>query len=251
MTRFFLVFTIIAGCNYAFAVGNVPDNIDKSSATEARLRYLHAVKNYTLLTEIQIADQNDHREYKSVLFGSYYRFRDHLRAGLFYQRQYGFRHDADWFKDPTTLVWQWRNTNDRGEDLAILDISPKMVLPDHENTTLEFKTRYEYNFFNNNRSIRFRPTFTYFWIPEEEPVASFFIQAEQLFSLNYGSHGKSEQWAYLGGLYHFNSQFQLGGFLAHQWQAWSSTPEYTAITGKTYRVHADSDVLGITLILKN
>lgn len=250
MTRLLLTLVIIANCNFAFAIGNVPDNIEKFSATEARLRYLHALKNYTLLTEIQLANQPENREYKSALLGSYYRFHDNLRAGLFYQRQYGFRHDADWFKDPATLVWQWRNTNDRGEDLAILDISPKMILPDRENMTLEFKLRYEYNFFNDNQSIRFRPTFTYFWMPEGEPVASFFMQAEQLYSLNYGSHATSEKWVYIGGLYHFNSHFQLGGYIAHQWQAWSSTPAYTAITGKTYMVHADSDVLGFTLILK-
>lgn len=80
-----------------------------------------------------------------------------------------------------------------------------MILPDRENMTLEFKARYEYNFFNYNQSIRFRPTFTYFWMPEGEPVASFFMQAEQVLGLNYGTHSINERWLYLGGLYHFNS----------------------------------------------
>lgn len=247
MTRLFLVLAIIVSYSSAFAVGNAPDNIDTSHETEARLRYLQSVKNFTLFAEAQVSDQSDFREYKSIMLGSYYRFFDNLRAGLFYQRQYGFRHDEDWFKDPVTL-WQWRNTNNRGEDLAILDVSPKMSLA--ENWTFEFKTRYEYNFFNSDRSLRLRPNLTYFYLRDGEPLASFFLQAEQVLGLNYGTHTVNERWLYLGGLYHYSPGLQFGLFAAQKWQQWSSTPNYTAITGKTYTVDADSDILGLTLILK-
>lgn len=251
MTRLFLVFAIIASCNSAFAVGNVPDDIRTANETEARLRYLQPVKSFTLFGEAQLAEQSDDRKYKSIMIGSYYRFHNNFRAGLFYQRQYGFRHDHDWFKDPTTLVWQWRDTNTRGEDLAVLDISPKFVLPFGKETwTFEFKTRYEYNFFNSDRSLRLRPNLTYFYLHDDEPLASFFLQAEQVLGLNYGTHSINERWLYLGGLYHYSPSLQFGAFAAQKWQQWSSTPEYTAITGKTYTVDADSDVLGITLILK-
>lgn len=248
MIRLLLVLAIITSCSFTFAAGNVPEHINKSSETEARLRYLQSVNNFTLFAEAQVADQSDHREYKSIMLGSYYRFFDNLRAGLFYQRQYGFRHDEDWFKDPVTLVWQWRNTNDRGEDLAILDLSPKVSLAD--SWTFEFKTRYEYNFFNSDRSLRLRPNLTYFYLRDGEPLASFFLQAEHVLGLNYGTHAVNERWLYLGGLYHYSSALQFGLFAAKKWQQWSSTPNYTAITGKTYTVDADSDVLGLTLILK-
>ena len=247
MTRLFLIFAIMVNCSSVFAVGNVPDSIHKSSETEARFRYLQPVKNLTLFAEAQVSDQSEAREYKSILLGSYFRFFDNLRAGLFYQRQYGFRHDEDWFKDPVTL-WQWKNTNDRGEDLALLDISPKFSFA--ENWTFEFKARYEYNFFNSDRSLRLRPNLTYFYLRDGEPLVSFFLQAEQVLALNYGTHSVNERWIYLGGLYHYSSTWQFGLFAAQKWQQWSSTPNYTAITGKTYTVDADSDVLGLTLILK-
>lgn len=251
MTRFFFFLILFVFCSSVFAVGNVPDDIKSTHEAEARLRYLHVIKNYTLMGEVQISDQSDNRKFKSALIGSYYRFSDNLRTGFFYQRQYGLRHDNDWFKDPVTL-WQWRDTNNRGEDLAILDISPKFILPfadDH--WTFEFKTRYEYNFFNSDRSLRLRPNLTYFWLHDSTPLASFFLQAEQTLALNYGTHSINERWLYLGALYHHSTSLQVGAFIAQKWQEWSSTPEYTAITGKTYTVEADSQVFGATIILKN
>lgn len=231
----------------AFAVGNVPDDLGSKSETEVIIRLMQPIQQFTVYSEIQLAKQSDDRSYKTVFFGSYYRFYDNLRAGLFYQRQYGVRHNEDWFKD-AAAVWQWRDTEDRGEDLAILDVSPKMTLG--ENSTFEFKTRYEYNFFNSNQSLRLRPTLTYFWLGESEPIASFFLQAEQVLALNYGSHSITERWLYLGGLYHHNSLVQYGAFAAQKWQAWTSTPEYSGITNKTYSVDANSNVLGLMLILK-
>ncbi len=244
MIKFFL---ILFFSSTALAVGNVPDDIKTTTESEVRLRYLHPVKQFTLFSEIQLADQSDGREYKTIFLGSYYRFFDNLRAGLFYQRQYGFRHNEDWFKD-SSAVWQWKNTEDRGEDLAILDVSPKFSLGN--NWTFEFKTRYEYNFFNSDQSLRLRPNLTYFWLGEDKPIASFFLQAEHVLALNYGSHSTEERWAYLGALYHHSSNLQYGAFAAQKWQAWTSTPAYTATTGKTYSVDANSNVLGVMLILK-
>jgi len=244
MTKFLLIF-LFSGT--VFAVGNVPDDIKSTTESEARLRYLHPVNQFTLFSEVQLANQSGGREYKTIFLGSYYRFFDNLRAGLFYQRQYGFRHNEDWFKDPVTL-WQWQNTDDRGEDLAILDVSPKFSFA--ENWTFEFKTRYEYNFFNSNQSVRLRPNLTYFWLGENEPIASFFLQAEHVLALNYGSHSTEERWTYLGALHHHSSVLQYGAFAAQKWQAWTSTSAYTATTGKTYSVDANSNVLGAMLILK-
>ena len=71
MTRLLLVLAIITSCSFAFAAGNVPEHINKSSETEARFRYLQSVNNFTLFAEAQVADQSDHREYKSIMLGSY------------------------------------------------------------------------------------------------------------------------------------------------------------------------------------
>ncbi|AZZ35324.1 hypothetical protein CIK05_00400 [Bdellovibrio sp. qaytius] len=243
MIKFFLILLLSSS---TFAAGNVPDNIAPTNEGELRLRYLQSIDQYTLYSEIQLANQSDNREFKSVLAGSYYRFYDNLRAGLFYQRQYGVRHNEDWFKDPASAVWHWRNADHRGEDSAVLDISPKMAF---ENFTVEFKFRYEHGFFNSQNFLRPRLGLTYFWLGDNEPVASAFVQAENLIQLK---NGKTEQrWLYIGGLYHYNTTFQIGAYKVKNWQQWNSTAEYAATTGQSYSVESNSRVYGIMLIVKN
>lgn len=249
MTRIYLFFLIVLVLDSAFAIENVPDNT-KAHQVETRIRYFYPVEKYSLFSEVQLANHSGARDTKSVLLGAYYRYLDIFRFGLFYQRQYGIRHNEDWFKD-TISGWQWRDTTQRGEDLAIFDYSVKTLMNGHENITVDIKLRYEYNFFNKNQSIRGRGGFSFFNLVDDEPKSSFFLHYEFVRPLNYSNYRSNETWAYLGGLYHDDSHFQFGGYLARRWQAWFSTSEYTSLTGKTYMVDETTDVLGITAIFKN
>ncbi len=184
------------------------------------------------------------------MLGTYYRMIPNLRAGLFYQRQYGFRHDADWIRDPV-VEWKWANTNGRGEDLLIFDFSPKLLLSflPGTNWSFEFKARYEYNFFNRNQSLRLAPTLTYFWIRNGEAFLNFFLQEDQVFPLNYGKKLVNEQWTYLGVLYNYDSQWQAGLYGSRKKQSWVSTDEYEQVEAP-YRVTTSGSMIGLLLIYK-
>lgn len=230
----------------AFAAGNVPDNTPNSTDLETRARVFYAFDSWSLFSEIQATGQSENRKYRSIMLGPYYRWFDHLRTGIFFQRQYGFRHNDDWFKEPQTAIWQWRNTNTRAEDLLVLDVSPKVQLDflPGEHWTFEFKTRLSHNFFNQEKLLRLRPNLSYFWIRSDVPFLSIFLQAEFVVPL-LDLKSPNERWAYLGTLYHLSQAIQLGCYAALKWEGWRNTSAYTALTGKTYEVEANSTVIGL------
>lgn len=246
-----ITLVVLFASSLCFAVVNTPTDLGDSNDTELKTRLFYAQKNWTVLTEIQGTNQNESRQFRSILLGGYSHLNSNLRTGFFYQRQYGVRHDEDWFKDPVTS-WQWKNVNQRGEDLVLLDISPKTLLPflPGESWTLEFKTRYEYNFFDQNQTLRVRPNLSYFWIREGRPFLNFFLQEELALALNYGSKSINERWTYIGALYHYSPSWQFGVSAAQKWQSWASTPQYTALTDRSYDVSANSTLIGLIIIFK-
>ncbi len=245
MINLFLVMASVA-----FA-GNIPAGAPTVNTGEVRIRAFNEMQDLSALAEIREAGQADNQQYQSILLGTYYHLNDHWRAGVFYQRQYGVRHDEDWQKD-TVTGWGWINTSQRGEDLAVIDLSPKLhlgFLPG-ETWTLEFKNRYEYNFFDQDQNLHLRQTLTYFWLKQDQPFLHFFLQCEQVFPLNYGVMPINEQWTYLGMVYQRSESVQLGFFAATQWQSWANTSQFSAQTGNSYVVSAGSNVLGFLAIFK-
>ena len=241
----FLIFSSNVQANH------IPLDQNGNNDTEFTTRVLYIKEKWTPIAEIFGTDQTQDQKYRAVLLGSYYRFHENIRAGLFYKRQYGFRHNADWVDDPV-LGWRWRNTNNRGEDLAIFDLSPRILLPflPGDGWTFDFKTRYEYNFFNNNQYLRFVPTLTYFWIRNDSPFINFYLQAEQTFPLNFDSEGPTEKWLYLGLLYSFDSHWQFGLSTSKKSMSWKSTSEFTQSTSGSYNTKNSSSAIGLLLIYK-
>lgn len=251
MIRNFLFCLLFLVPTFAVAAANTPTNLIDSTAGEILTRFFYSNKEWSLLAEANATNESDNRNYRKVLLGGYFQINDNLRTGVFYQRQYGVRHDEDWFKDPVT-GWQWADTNQRAEDLAVLDVSPKALLSffSMENWTFEFKTRYEYNFFNQTQTLRLRPNLSYFWLRDGVPTYSLFLQFEQALALNYGAKQVVERWTYFGLLHHYDSSVQFGVFVAQKWVEWVSTTSFTALTSQKYEVSANSNVLGLLFIYK-
>ncbi len=163
----------------------------------------------------------------------------------------GFRHNEDWVADPI-LDWKWQNTNRRGEDLAIFDISPKFLIPffPGDAWSIELKTRIEFNSFNQNQDLRLLPTLTYYWIRDDKAFLNFFIQQEQVLPLNYGQRKVNGQWTYLGALYNFSPQWQFGLNVSRQTLTWVNTDDFLKSTGAAYTTSNTGSKVGLLLVYK-
>lgn len=227
--------------------------LDKSSGTDqaftTRLFYLH--KNWTALTEFTAVNDFEAQQYRSILLGGYYRFGANFRGGLFYKKQYGFRHDEDWVQDPV-VSWKWLNTNNRAENLVIADLSPKIMIPflPGDAWSLDFKTRFEHNFFNGNQNLRLMPTLTYYWIRDDKAFLNFYFQLDQALALNHGRDLIPERWTYLGLLYNLNASWQFGISAARKTLSWSSTTDFKNLTGETYSTSNTGYSAGLLIIYK-
>ena len=241
----FLIFSSVVHASH------IPLDQSRNNDLEFTARFFYSADKWTSLAEIFKADQVQDQQYKSFLLGSYYRFHENIRAGLFFKRQYGFRHNADWIVD-SVVDWRWRNTNDRAEDLVIFDLSPRVLLPflPGDGWTFDFKTRYEYNFFNKDQYLRLVPTVTYYWIHNDSPFINVYVQAEQAFPVNFKSEGPTEKWLYLGLLYSFDSQWQVGLSTSKKEMSWKSTDEFVQLTGASYNNKNSSTAMGLLLIYK-
>jgi hypothetical protein len=188
--------------------------------------------------------------YNSFMLGAYYRVISNLRLGLFYQRQYGVRHDLDWQWHPPN--WSWASVNGRGEDVIVVDATPRLLLDTLglNNWVAEVKLRYFYNFFNDQQTLTARPGLTYFWTKDNDPFVQIFIQYELYFPLNYGVIPVYQTWAYLGFLYNWTRNFQLGLTTSLHSVTWGNTAEYTTRTGGgTFSVQKTSLVTGLVAIV--
>ncbi|MBC7458601.1 MAG: hypothetical protein H7235_10000 [Bdellovibrionaceae bacterium] len=227
--------------------------LDKSSGTDYELvsRLFYIQKDWSLLGEFTGINQFENQNFRSLTLGAYYRFHPNLRMGLFYKRQLGFRHNEDWITDPI-LDWKWQNTNARGEDLAIFDVSPKFLIPffPGDAWSLELKTRIEYNSFNQNQNLRFRPMLTYYWIREDKPFINFFIEQEQALPLNYGQGKVNELWNYVGALYNQSEQFQFGVNVSQKTMTWVNTDDFQKSLGSTYSTANTGTTVGLLVIYK-
>lgn len=200
--------------------------------------------------EMTGASETGGRAFDETLLGAYYRVLHHLKLGAFYGRAYGLRHDEDWTN--ANGSWAWTNTNSRGEDLLIGDITPVTELDflPGKNWVGEFKTRYIYDAYNGQQSLILRPGLRYFILDDDRPFLNFFFQFEALLPLNYGVQSIYEKWAYVGTLYHLNDHVDLGGFAAAKWETWGSTSSYIAKGGAPYAITTQTWQIGALAVFQ-
>jgi hypothetical protein len=246
-----------AGALLAFALwaanparaDNVPQDVPRAVDPEITVRAFARAGKISILGELAGGWQSDSRSSRSLLAGAYAQPWPNLKLGAFYGLQYGQRHDEDWVK---TDVWHWQDVSGRGEHLLVLDASPRAELSflPGENWVGELKTRFAFNFTQGQQTLRLRPGLTYFWLRDGQAFLNFFAQYEIYLPVNYGTRTIYETWAYLGALYHLSSRVQVGGYGALKTQVWGNTPAFTATTGRTFLVEADSTVVGLLAVFQ-
>lgn len=212
----------------------------------AIVRVFKHLDPWSVFFEASGEKQSEDREAKDFTLGTYYQLNDHLRAGAFYRRAYGLRHDEDWHS--VAGVWSWKDSNNRGEDIFIFDLSGKTLVR-HTPFTAELKLRYLFNEHNDNRTLLVRPGFSYHWIEDATLIANLFLHFEVDFPLNYAVETANERWVYIGGLYHVSNTFDVGPFAAFAWKSWGRPQGYMDKGGAPYTITTQSTTLGIIAVV--
>lgn len=222
--------------------------------SEGNFRLFIKKNNFNLLTEAKgrIEDEDNEFRYHSLTIGPYYRLHRNIKIGLFYRLQRGVWHDDDWIN--TTDGWEWRDTNSRNEHVFVGDLTPRFKLSFLPGTNWIFdtKTRYLYNTFNDNQTVKIRPGITYFYIKDLEPIINFSVQYELYFPINYGVSTIYEKWLYLSSLYHINSSLKFGLFFAYKTVTWGASKDFKEMHANEdeYNITYKAYVFGINLIYR-
>jgi hypothetical protein len=182
--------------------------------------------------------------YRSLTLGTYYRVSNHVKVGGFYRRQAGARHDDDWVD--LKPGWEWQDTRNRLENVLMLDVTPRFLLPfmPGRNWVFAFKTRYLFNTFNTHQTITLRPGLTYFLMPGREPLLNFTLNYELYLALNYSSTLLYEHWPYLDIMYHLSPTVKLSARVGYRVTTWSTSEDVAEVSDTPYEEKYRALVVG-------
>jgi len=193
--------------------------------------------------------------YRAFMLGGYYRVHENVKLGAFYRVQVGARHDDDWVD--VGPDWEWSDTSDRYEHVAIADVTPRFLLDflPGRDWVGAVKNRYEYNFFNGHQSLLVRPGLTWFLIVDREPVLNLTAQYATYFSLDFGDRAWYRHGPYLNVLYHALPWLQIDASLGYQAVYWSESADFRRLhPGERYTSHVYRPWtldLGVIVTLRN
>lgn len=181
--------------------------------------------------------QNDfaeERKFRQARLGGRWRLHTNFKLGLFLARTWGLRHDQDWI----TLNgrWHWRDTNDRDEDIAILEATSRShasFLPGKD-WVAEMRVNFENNMNNGQRTVKFRPGLTYFKFRKGELFYQTFLRFEAYVPLNYSQVSIYEKWLYTGVGFNLVNSMMLGLQYSLYELIWSQTDNFETRFSKSY-----------------
>lgn len=222
------------------------------SSYTARLFHKYQDKVNLMAEYLYVDTSTDVRQRETMLtLGGKYRVNQFLKLGAYYQRASGLWHEDDWLPLGGGL-WAWKQTADRDEDIAILEMSPRMRLAWLPGSTWVFEQRfrYFYNFFNDQHHLRARSNLTYFWLGASKPFINFNVAYELYLPFNYGRRTIYETWLYLGALYHINKTFKVGLNYSIRKQYWQATDRFRGATNLDFRSVDTAKLWGLSLVVK-
>ncbi len=190
--------------------------------------------------------------YHDVTVGGYYRVLPNLKVGIFDRLQAGARHDDDVLPILTgPQVWQWAPTNDRLENVLMLDVSPRFLLPflPGGNWVFMLKGRFLYSTYLNEMSILARPELTWFWMQDRMPLLNVSLSYEMYFPLNFGSSLIYESYPYLTLLWHVTPDWGIEVAGAYMTTVWSTSQSWAAAGGSTYSIPVGSWVASLGVVV--
>ena len=209
---------------------NEADPVISASAFEIHThgRFFYAMDDFSGLVEYvgRFEDEKLEFRYQSLTLGGYFRPHPNLKIGAFYRLKLDVRHDNDWIEDGPD--WLWAETSGREEHAALIDVTPRFLLPflPGGNWVGSIKSRYEYNFTSSQQTLLIRPGITYFWIRDREPVLNITAQYATYLSLNFGAVPWYRHGPYLSVLYHLSPNILFDVGISRLWIYWSESEQF-------------------------
>jgi hypothetical protein len=232
-----------------FASHVAPKDTDSSLAQEGIIRFFYKTEQFSNLIEYKQQTEIDSKKESNLTIGSRYRLDRNFKIGTFISRRQGLRHDDDWVLNSSN-VWAWINTNNRAENVAILELSPRFLMPflPGQKWVFEFRIRGERNLENDQNTLKLKPALTYFWFHEGAPLMNFFLQYEAYLPLNYGTETLYQTWIYTGFSFHWTKRFKPGMFFTKFDKKWGPSAMFKSKTPqKTYTNKESGSILGVSL----
>jgi hypothetical protein len=244
---YFLLF-LLSAPQYLYA-SNLPSDSSSSLGQAGVIRLFYKSSGFVSLIKYKQQTRMNSQKESRITLGSRYRLFRNLKVGLFFSRRQGIRHDDDWLKN-SSGTWMWQNTNNRAENYAILEVSPRMLMPflPGKNWVFEFRTRAERNLENDQNTLKLKPILTYFWLKGGSPFMNFFLQYEAYLPLNYGTESIYQTWIYSGFLFHWSNRFKPGLFFTKYEKKWGHSTLFKSLNPtETYTNKESGSILGLSL----
>lgn len=241
---FFLFPSLLLGHDHS-----PPAEVDGGFSQRGMVRLFYKTNHFSNMLEYGHSGDVNTRKENSLTLGTRYRLHRNFKIGAFFSRRQGQRHDDDWIDDGSGN-WFWRNTNNRSENYAILELAPRFLadfLPGKK-WVFEFRIRGENNFDNKQNTLKLKPGLTYFWFKEGKPFMNLFLQYEAYLPLNYGEETIYETWIYTGLLFHWSERFKPGLFFTKYNRKWTTSARARAARPtQPYLTELDGSFIGVNL----
>jgi hypothetical protein len=231
-----LLVLFLASSAAAFTQSKIPLFEQGLVDLQGRTQLIADFGSFDVLAEVlgQYRVEENALGYHDVTVGGYYRLLPNLKVGAFYRLQAGARHDDDVVPNPAGPVdWKWTDTANRLENVFMLDVSPRFLLPflPGGNWVLMLKSRFLYSTYQNEMSILARPELTWFWMQDRLPLLNVSFSYEMYFPLNFGQALIYQSYPYLSLLWHVTPDWGIELAGAYKRTAWSTSQNLPAATG--------------------
>lgn len=180
--------------------------------------------------------------YNGVTLSVRRRLPHHITLGVYGRYTIGERHGHTWIKDPADNKWKWRDSDSDTEFNLGGFVQGKRQMTDK--LFFELRTGVERHFDVKVNFWLLRPGII--WQMNADWMSYFRYEFYRMISKSVSSPYK--QGLYVGALYSAYSPFIFGPFVRYERQEWSSTKQFTAVTGRQYRIHHQLYSLGGTFI---
>lgn len=204
------------------------------------LRLLKAIDQFVLTTEAKARNELSDRDYFSILLGSYYRFNNKFRLGLFSQAEQGLLWEESWKKKNK---WKW-DQDYTWDYSTVIDATYSNKFS--SNLIWEVKNRIHYYHEKERLLWKLRPALKYFFIEDGRPSWVTYSMVEIYTPINYGKRTVYEYWFYNGILKQFTDEFSLGPVISWRQRFLHSYDGFKKKWGKEYSREFNSIYLGIS-----